>query len=530
MAEDYASTPLEESDAPSYVPPSRNSNKNGKAHLARGKADRNRQSSLDRSSPKPRNASRRHGNYYGDDGPETSSSNDEVSSEDRRPSQRTREGSAAFSKSVNDKRVKNQGKRQDSASGQKDKNSSRKSHDARNKGHRKQFDQYSTETEVPQPGPRRDSPSYTSFLLQFGPRDSSVEGEPTLSSSSYGLPGLRTEPNRDATGRRMFSRLSDNSPSSIKCCRCGAGPEAVGEIFQKLPACRYCLEELALAREAPASSTRPLVPFNAIDSHGASPLHFQSASNISELGPAAAPNEALRIALFNGPSYESNVMGAHSSFESGWEEAPHIQRHSYYSPPSESAALLVNTHVPYDRRGEGAPSSSAAQRQGGPFWNLTADKRPPKSNGVVQRALSGDALLEYMPSALEMTSQAPSFGGGQLAGEPEMIAYEAWQRYARDYRRFQQNLAEWELQQHQWQKLLHGRRPPGARDPPPPNAALWEDGTETGDEEPMRLRVAVAPKSRRSRAQLVEATGLQARRPPAASVAQPEQRDSLPER
>lgn len=608
MAKDYESLPLEESDAAPDVPPSRHSNKTGKTHRAGEKAYRNRESSRARDSPKSRNAGARPEDSYSDDGPKTQSSNDQGSSEDRRVSQMTREDSADYGKSLSDKRAKSRSKRQESPSRQKGKNSSRKSKDVRDKGRKKQFDLDSPETEGSKSGPKRDPPSYTNFVLQFGTRDSSSEGEPVVSLSSYGLPGLRMKSNRGTKAHRVSGPLGNDYLSADKCYRCGAGPETVGEIFQRLPACQYCLEEFALTREVTASARRPLVSFETFDGSGAGSLYSQSVTDSSEFGPAAPPNKVSHVASFHGPTYESDVIAAHCSFESVSEGMPDLQlptsyqRRNSYSPPSQSAVmkpvLLVNTHVPYNRRDERGPGSSTIfggpsgiqmsdvyggvwpeqvdgqscifsemkvrqtkhapslgqgtnarrnalltrsrtpqrvhlgdrgplQKQGTDPWDRTVDDdrrvRPfLKSNRGVQRALSSVEVIEHIPtdpSALDVTPVAPSFGR-QFATEandpsPDMIAYEAWQRYARDYRRFQQNLAEWELQHRQ--KLLEGRRPPAAAPSskaPPPNDKQ-EDDPEKGEEEEegMRIRIAVTPKSRRSRVQVNEATGRTSRAP-----------------
>lgn len=296
---------------------------------------------------------------------------------------------------------------------------------------------------------------------------------------------------------------------------------------------------------------------------GARPLYSRSATDIGEFGSAVPLARASSIALFIVPSYESNDMTPGRSFESVWEEAPHSKRLSFYSPPSESAALLANTHVPYGRRGEGTPSFSGAyggirprpadsqslivsevkrrqaplaqgtnvgrnasitlmRPQGRVGWDIAAGQLPSNSIPGVQCAGSCDGLLIPPASPFDVASVVPSMGGTQFASESEMIAYEAWQQYARDYRRFQQNLAEWEFQQQQRRhELLRGRRPRSAT-PPPPGDSMQEDGMETSDEYPdedqsFRIRVSMKPKSRRSHVQLAEAKShlAEAKSPPA---------------
>ncbi|KAL1416894.1 hypothetical protein MTO96_027389 [Rhipicephalus appendiculatus] len=100
--------------------------------------------------------------------------------------------------------------------------------------------------------------------------------------------------------------------------------------------------------------------------------------------------------------------------------------------------------------------------------------------------------------------------------ETERIAREAWKRYARDYKQFQQNLAKWERQQ-EMSRRRHfedgegmPRRPVA---PPIPNGCMPDDlggsaeepRENSGDKEAMRIRIALTPK-RKSRLVLNETT------------------------
>ncbi|KAH8035195.1 hypothetical protein HPB51_004436 [Rhipicephalus microplus] len=106
--------------------------------------------------------------------------------------------------------------------------------------------------------------------------------------------------------------------------------------------------------------------------------------------------------------------------------------------------------------------------------------------------------------------------------ETERIAREAWKRYARDYKRFLQNLAKWERQQGMSRRRQFedcdgiSRRP---LEPPRPNGCMPDDlgearigsggveePKENGDQEAMRIRIALTPNKRRSRLVVNETT------------------------
>lgn len=141
-----------------------------------------------------------------------------------------------------------------------------------------------------------------------------------------------------------------------------------------------------------------------------------------------------------------------------------------------------------------------------PPEETTTEKTGPQDN------FSDDTLQE--PSRVEEVTVTQTTEVVEDS-EIERIARQAWERYARDYKRFQQNLAEWERQQEMSRRRnfedYEGmpRRPLA---PPRPNGCMPDDLREArsgsgsveepkennGDNEAMRIRIALTPK-RRSR-------------------------------
>ncbi|KAK8767246.1 hypothetical protein V5799_005973, partial [Amblyomma americanum] len=156
------------------------------------------------------------------------------------------------------------------------------------------------------------------------------------------------------------------------------------------------------------------------------------------------------------------------------------------------------------------------------------DQEAEEGKANTQRDMSDDIILEGFP-ADESPNEVPSgnAGAGLTSAaeanepEPEEVAQQAWERYARDYKRFQENLAEWKYEQEKAhrRRLRDGGddRPRRPVTPPMPNASM-HTGFEKGsshmsseerrskkDEDAMHIRIAVSP-SRRSRLMVNEVT------------------------
>ncbi|KAH7971332.1 hypothetical protein HPB49_022105 [Dermacentor silvarum] len=152
------------------------------------------------------------------------------------------------------------------------------------------------------------------------------------------------------------------------------------------------------------------------------------------------------------------------------------------------------------------------------------DDLPPEEPSVdrtnPQQEFSDDTMLDRS-RAEESFGIAVSTTEAVDESETEKIAREAWKRYARDYKRFQQNLAAWEshreISQRRRCEDSNGegmpRRPLA---PPRPNCSMpdnleeahsrsgsLEERKANNDDEGMRIRIAVSP-NRRSKLLLNE--------------------------
>lgn len=185
----------------------------------------------------------------------------------------------------------------------------------------------------------------------------------------------------------------------------------------------------------------------------------------------------------------------------------------YGLPRSQGTRNARSKSSPYQGGNIHRDSKVRGRRFRGVQDTLPPEEATAEGPGL-QRDFSNDTVTERSRVEEVTATQATEMVEDS---ETERIAREAWKRYARDYKRFQQNLAEWQYQQEMSRRRRledneAGRMQRRPLAPPRPNCGMPDDFKEMrsrsgsaedpkdnkDEDEGMRIRIAVSPK-RKSR-------------------------------